>query len=125
MTLPLPRVAQLIGAILALFGVILGAFAAHFLKARLVANGAWDAYHTGLYYQWFHALALLCVGAAGPVRLGPVVCWTLGVFFFSGSLYLLSLDPTQKWAGPITPLGGLFFIIGWAWFIVNLLKNRD
>lgn len=119
-----PRLAQLLGACLALLGVILGAFAAHFLKARLVANGTWDAFHTGLYYQWFHSLALLALGAAEAVRRGPVICWTLGVLFFSGSLYLLALDPTQHWAGPITPLGGLMFIVGWVWFIIPLLRRE-
>jgi uncharacterized membrane protein YgdD (TMEM256/DUF423 family) len=123
MSPPSRRLPQLVGAFLALLGVILGAFAAHFLKPQLLANGTWDAFHTGLYYQWFHALALLALGAAGAVRRGPIVCWTLGVVFFSGSLYLLSLDPSLHWAGPVTPLGGLMFIVGWVWFIVQLLRQ--
>jgi uncharacterized membrane protein YgdD (TMEM256/DUF423 family) len=119
----LTRVSQLLGAGLALLGVILGAFAAHILKPRLMAQGGWDAFHTGVYYQWFHALALLAL--AGTARRGPVVCWSLGVLFFSGSLYVLSLDPSQRWMGPVTPLGGLLFIVGWVWFIINLLKKGD
>ncbi len=123
MTSTFSRPALLIGAFLGLVGVILGAFAAHFLKARLMANGTWDAFHTGIYYQWFHALALLALGAGGAIRRGPAICWTLGVVCFSGSLYILSLNPTAIWAGPITPLGGLLFIVGWVWLIVNLLKK--
>jgi uncharacterized membrane protein YgdD (TMEM256/DUF423 family) len=52
-----------------------------------------------------------------------VICWLIGVVLFSGSLYLLALDSTQKWAGPLTPLGGLFLIAGWAWLWINLLKK--
>ncbi|MFT4631918.1 MAG: uncharacterized membrane protein YgdD (TMEM256/DUF423 family) [Crocinitomicaceae bacterium] len=37
----------------------------------------------------------------------------LGIILFSGSLYLLALTH-MKWPGPITPLGGLFFMVGWA-----------
>jgi uncharacterized membrane protein YgdD (TMEM256/DUF423 family) len=125
MALPSDRFPLLIGACLALLGVILGAFAAHFLKAQLTANGTWEAWHIALFYQWVHALALLALGASGAVRRGPVFCWLLGVLLFSGSLYLLALEPAQSWAGPVTPLGGLMFIVGWIWFIVHLLKKES
>ncbi|KAH7348705.1 hypothetical protein BKA65DRAFT_605992 [Rhexocercosporidium sp. MPI-PUGE-AT-0058] len=38
-----------------------------------------------------------------------------GMTMFSGSIYLLSLDPQRfKFLGPVTPLGGLCLIGGWA-----------
>jgi uncharacterized membrane protein YgdD (TMEM256/DUF423 family) len=117
------RLAILIGTFFSLLGVILGAFAAHFLKARLIAEGTVDAWQIALHFQWFHALALLALGQGTLLRRGPIVCWTVGVLLFSGSLYLLALDTTQKWAGPLTPLGGLFFIIGWVWFLVHLFRK--
>jgi uncharacterized membrane protein YgdD (TMEM256/DUF423 family) len=43
------------------------------------------------------------------------------VVLFSGSLYILALDSSQKWAGPLTPLGGLFLIAGWVLLWVSLL----
>jgi uncharacterized membrane protein YgdD (TMEM256/DUF423 family) len=71
----------------------------------------------------FHALSLLAAGQTLNVRRGTVILWLLGVVCFSGSLYLLALDPAQKWAGPITPLGGLFLIAGWAWLWISLLRK--
>ena len=76
-----------------------------------------------LFYQWFHALALLAVGQGRTARRGTVICWLIGVVFFSGSLYILALDSTQKWAGPLTPLGGLILIAGWAWLWIHLIRK--
>lgn len=120
------RLAQRLGAIFGFFGVVLGALAAHgpvhdFLESRHRLDG----WHTALLYQWMHALALLAVGQGRSARRGTIICWLLGIVFFSGSLYLLALDPSQKWAGPITPLGGLFLLAGWFWLWVNLLKKNS
>lgn len=118
-----PRTAQLFGAVLALLGVMLGAFGAHALKARLLANGTWDGWQTAVHYQFIHALALLALSR--QLSRGPAVCWLLGVLFFSGSLYVLTTSPSQIWAGPITPLGGLLFIAGWIWFIVDRVRTKE
>lgn len=122
------RLAQRLGALFALFAVILGALAAHkgdkFLADYLDRNGHLDTWHTAIFYQWVHALALLAVGQGLSARRGTIICWLIGTVLFSGSLYILSLDSTQKWAGPLTPLGGLFLIMGWAWLWINLLKKN-
>jgi uncharacterized membrane protein YgdD (TMEM256/DUF423 family) len=80
------RTAQLIGSALALLGVILGAFGAHFLRHTLTANGplSVEAWQTGIFYQWVHALAFLAL--AGRVRFETALCWLSGVVLFSGSL---------------------------------------
>ena len=119
------RLALRLGALFGLFGVILGALAAHgpvydFLESRRQL----DHWHTALFYQWFHALALLAVGQGLTARRGTVICWLVGVVFFSGSIYVLALDTGQKWAGPLTPLGGLILIAGWAWLWLNLLRKQ-
>ena len=120
-----PRTALLFGSVLALLGVILGAFGAHFLRPAMVANGAlaMEAWQTAVLYQWVHALALLAL--AGRVRPGPAICWLLGVFFFSGSLYILALYPTFWWAGPVTPIGGTLLIVGWVLFISDLVLRKE
>lgn len=116
-----PRTAQLFGAFLALLGVVLGAFGAHSLH---LDGKSLDIWHTASSYQWFHALALLAL--AGHVRRGPAVCWLLGVLFFSGSLYVLTADPSSRhWIWPVTPFGGVLLIVGWIWFIVNLLRPKN
>jgi len=121
------RLALRLGAIFALFAVILGALAAHkgdrFLCDYLVRQDRLDVWHTALSYQWIHALALLAIGQGLTPRRGTVICWLIGIVLFSGSLYILALDASQKWAGPLTPLGGLFLILGWAWLWISLLKK--
>ncbi len=103
-------------------GVGLGAFGAHALKAH-VSPAALETWHTAVSYQLTHTLALLAVGLW--VRLGPsagspapaaltVAGWSFaaGVLLFSGSLYALALGGPRAF-GPVTPLGGVAFIVGW------------
>jgi uncharacterized membrane protein YgdD (TMEM256/DUF423 family) len=122
------RLAQRLGALFGLFSVILGALAAHKgdhgVSDYLAANGHMDTWRTAIFYQGFHALALLAVGQGRNARRGTVICWLVGVVFFSGSLYILALDPQAKWAGPFTPLGGLFLIAGWFWLWWNLIPTK-
>lgn len=99
--------------------VILGALGAHALKAQLEPQSLMS-FNTGVRYQAWHAIALLAI-AMGSVNLryikGIVWCWIIATFCFSGSIYLLSTSAISgiHWSflGPITPLGGLFFIAGW------------
>ena len=120
------RLALRLGALLGLFGVILGALAAHGrLHDFLDRSHHLDLWRTALLYQWLHALALLAVGQGRSARRGTVICWLVGVVLFSGSLYVLALDSNQTWAGPLTPLGGLILIVGWAWLWFSLIKKQD
>jgi uncharacterized membrane protein YgdD (TMEM256/DUF423 family) len=121
------RLALRLGALFALFGVILGALAAHkgdkFVYDYLARQGHLEIWRTALFYQWVHALAFLAVGQARSARRGTIICWLIGVVLFCGSLYILALDSNQKWAGPLTPLGGLFLIAGWILLWLNLIKK--
>ena len=111
--------------------VILGAFGAHGLRDRLSAE-AMAIYHTGANYQGYHALALFILGALGLRtsdgtwyrRAGT--CFILGTLVFSGSLYLLALTGV-KWLGAITPIGGVLFILGWAFLFLAVrdIKSFD
>ena len=115
------RLTLRLGAIFGLFAVILGAMAAHGpVHDFLDRNSHLDIWRTALSYQWFHALAFLAVGQGRSTRRGVIICWLIGVVLFSGSLYILSLDPNQKWAGPLTPLGGLILVAGWGWLWLSL-----
>lgn len=121
------RAFLLLGAVYGLLGVACGAFGAHALRARL-APDLLAVYHTGVEYQFYHALALLAVGLLAQQRdaLALTVagwCFVLGVLLFSGSLYLLALSGT-RWLGAITPLGGLLFLAGWGALIWALLRSR-
>ena len=111
------RLWLLSGAAYGLLAVAFGAFGAHALRSRLSAD--WLAvYHTGVEYQFYHALALLAVGVwslrqptAGLNFAGG--CFAAGVLLFSGSLYALALTGLRP-LGIITPFGGLLFLLGWA-----------
>ena len=116
--------AQRLGALFGLLGVILGAFAAHVIKPLLMSNNTWEVWHTAVLYQFVHALALLALGQGTMARLGIVICWGIGVILFSGSLYFLALEPSQHWVGPITPMGGIALIIGWGWLLLDLFKTK-
>ena len=119
-----------IGFILAALGVILGAFGAHALKDTLGEYGT-SIWEKGHLYQMFHALGIVAIGLIGQHQginkhLGlAFYCMLAGIICFSGSLYLLALDLGWSWLGPITPIGGLFFIISWILLILAVLRNKD
>ena len=105
-----------VGALLGLIGVAAGAFGAHALKGRLGPD-ALVAYETAVRYQMYHAFALIAtawVMSQEPSRaaFAAAICFLVGVLFFSGSLYGLTLVG-WKWLGPVTPLGGLILMVGW------------
>ncbi len=106
------------GALLLALAVLIGAFGAHALRARL------DAYATGIYeravfYHFVHALGLVGIGMATAAHVAATGAATLagwllfaGIIVFSGSLYALALSGVRA-LGAITPLGGLAFVAGW------------
>lgn len=112
-----------IATILGALSVILGAFGAHALKPNLDAYQM-AIYEKGIQYQFYHAIALFATGLleqhSGRNKWTGLAGWMFlaGIICFSGSLYLLAcrdiLPFPAGWAGPVTPLGGVGFIAGWA-----------
>jgi uncharacterized membrane protein YgdD (TMEM256/DUF423 family) len=115
------------GIILAGLAVVFGAFGAHALKA-ILAEDKLVIFETGVRYQFMHAIALIAFSyylvqknKQGQQTKSIQVTgslFLLGTLFFSGSLYALAFQPLllvsyAKWMGPITPIGGLCFILGW------------
>ncbi|EPQ27335.1 uncharacterized protein PFL1_05257 [Pseudozyma flocculosa PF-1] len=99
-------------------GVGFGAIGAHALKAKLNAHQS-AAWSTATQYQLMHSLALLY--ALSLPKSSAVVAasyaFATGITLFSGSIYGLCLtktdNPIRKLLGPVTPLGGISFIVGW------------
>ncbi len=116
----------ILGAANAALVVILGAFGAHGLKARMTPE-LMTVYQTGVQYHMFHALGLLAVGLTlTQFPESMLLKWSgwlmlAGIVIFSGSLYVLSATG-WKWLGAVTPLGGLSFIVSWVLFTVALVK---
>ena len=112
--------------ILGAITVIMGAFGSHLLNGHISAAKleTWD---TAVHYQMFHTLALLSITFMNRYLKRAYLnviyfMFVIGVAFFSGSLYILSISElTGLGLGPlgyITPIGGLLLIIGWGYLIL-------
>ena len=110
-----------IAAVLCFLAVALGAFGAHGLRSTLQARGMLDVWNKAVFYQFVHALALLVLALYRTINRGACLLLLIGILLFSGSLYLLALT-NLRWLGPVTPLGGLCFLAGWAWLFFAPLK---
>ena len=121
----------IIGAFYGMTSVILGAFGAHAFK-KILSVERLQSFETGVKYQMYHALLLLIIGFFFKFETGTekwaAWCIILGVILFSFSIYLLSfqevLGVNLKFLGPITPLGGLLMITGWALLIYVFAKTK-
>jgi len=122
------------GAALLFVAVGLGAFGAHGLKAH-VSPEALGQWRTGVEYQFYHGLGILLLASLGDVLSAGAlrtvrVLFLVGIVFFSGSLYLLSTrvpmgsEALTPFLGPITPLGGLCFLAGWAVLFATALRGK-
>ena len=119
-------IAIVVGSLYGMTGVIFGAMGAHALKSRLSAS-LLDSYQVGTRYQMYHALLLLFLGllvARMPSQLlnAAILCIIIGVIGFSGSIYALTV---LRWkVGIVTPIGGLFLIVGWGLLLVFALRSK-
>ncbi|MEX2165292.1 MAG: DUF423 domain-containing protein [Sulfuricaulis sp.] len=117
----------ILGGINAALVVMLGAFGAHGLKARMTAEML-AVYQTGVHYHLFHALGQLAVGIVALHIVDSVYLkwagWLMlaGIILFSGSLYVLSVSGL-RWLGMVTPFGGLAFIAAWIVFVIAIAKS--
>ena len=110
-----------------LFAVAIGAFGAHALKTTLVATGRVETFELAVRYQFYHALAMLLVGSimnqfTAALLKYASLSFLAGIFLFSGSLYVLSLTGLGI-LGAVTPLGGVFFILGWGLLFLAFYKK--
>lgn len=96
-----------------LSGVALGAFGAHALKDMLSARQMTSAWETAVFYQLVHSVAIYATSLGRHRVVKPAWCWVAGVVLFSGSLFAMALGG-PAWLGPITPLGGVALVVGWA-----------
>jgi uncharacterized membrane protein YgdD (TMEM256/DUF423 family) len=111
--------------------VVLGAFGAHSLK-NIISSPALFIWQKGVEYQFYHTFALLFLSTFARYKNKLIglafLFFTLGIILFSGSLYLLALKDAYHLAvsfvGPVTPIGGLCFILGWGSLFLAALKDK-
>ncbi len=108
--------------------IALGAFGAHGLKSILTQEML-TVYHTGIQYQFYNTLGLLCLGFLinfkEEIKKLVIASWlvVIGTFIFSFSLYLLVILDMPI-LGAITPIGGTMLIIGWLITTYSILKDE-
>ena len=123
-----------VAGILGALAVGLGAFGAHGLKP-LITPDRLEIYQTGITYHFYHVLAILaCLALSPGAKQGAFLhraawCFVAGIALFSGSLYLLAcrnvlgLEGWTSILGPLTPIGGVLFILGWSLMVVHALRT--
>ncbi len=117
------------GALLMLLGVVLGAFGAHLLEARL-APRQFASYQTGVLYQFLHAFGLVLVGlVARTSGESSSLRWSarlmlFGIACFSGSIYLMTAGAPRA-LGMVAPIGGVSFMVAWALLARHALSSRE
>jgi uncharacterized membrane protein YgdD (TMEM256/DUF423 family) len=127
------KTALIAGILFSGLAVILGAFGAHGLKPLLTPEQL-QTFETGVKYEIYHALALLATGIIysecpfKPVRYASA-CFITGIVLFSGSLYAMTAlklggEVGLGGLGILTPIGGLFFILGWLLLLWGVLKKK-
>jgi uncharacterized membrane protein YgdD (TMEM256/DUF423 family) len=104
-------------AALCFLAVALGAFGAHALKTALQSSGMLEVWNKAVLYHFLHGIALMALALQGTGNRATYLLFVAGIFLFSGSLYTMALS-NVRWLGAITPLGGLCFLVGWAWLVV-------
>lgn len=121
-----------IGAYSMALAIVLGAFGAHGLKNIVSANDV-EIFNKAVYYQVIHSLGIL---VTAYVLKGEKALKTLRMLFlsgivgFSGSLYLLTFADMlpialKQVVGPITPIGGMFFVASWVYFAMVFRKETN
>jgi uncharacterized membrane protein YgdD (TMEM256/DUF423 family) len=120
-----------VAALMGITAIILGAFGAHALKKQLSVEQL-GSFETGVKYQMYHALFLLFLGMNTflneKVKKTVFQLVIFGVFFFSGSIYLLTTKAITgvdfKFIGIITPIGGVLLIMAWSVLFWNVWRAK-
>jgi uncharacterized membrane protein YgdD (TMEM256/DUF423 family) len=122
------QIALIFGSLFGFTAVILGAFGAHLLKKKLTTDQL-QSFETGVKYQMYHAIILLTLGFNlddnNNLDTYIIYFFITGTLLFSFSIYGLVISSAKNkkltFLGPITPLGGLFLVIGWGLLIYKFL----
>ncbi len=121
-----------IGALLMAFAVVLGAFGSHGLK-NIVSTYSVEIYNKAVYYQVIHSLGILVTAIVlkdeKSLRILRIL-FISGIVGFSGSLYMLTFADMlphilKQVVGPITPIGGVFFVASWVYFAMAFRKETN
>ena len=118
----------------AALAVVIGAFGAHALKPILTPEYKLT-FETGVKYQFYHSIGLAFTGLLSlhfPSKYIKYATqlFSIGIVFFSGSLYALSLLQSTSniglgGIGILTPIGGLLLISAWICLYLSINTKRQ
>jgi len=122
------QIALIFGSLFGFTAVIFGAFGAHLLKKKLTSDQL-QSFETGVKYQMYHAIVLLILGfnleVSNTIDSFIIYSFIIGTVLFSFSIYGLVITSAKnkklKLLGPITPLGGLFLVLGWGLLLYKFI----
>jgi uncharacterized membrane protein YgdD (TMEM256/DUF423 family) len=126
------KINYFIVSLLGVLAVVLGAFGAHQLK-DLLSPKLMHAYETAVQYHFYHLFAMIfCIiymqSTHSTILQRSFYFFLIGIICFSGSLYSMAFADlgriSVKFLGPITPVGGVFFIMGWASIFWSIMKEN-
>ena len=114
----------IISAVSGFTAVAIGAFGAHGLREKL-STEMLEVYKTGVLYQFIHTIVLLILSLTNFIKTKIASIFFLaGIILFSFSLYIHATSGVKFFA-MITPFGGVCFLLGWFWLIVEVIKRKD
>ena len=120
-----------LAAIMGTLTIIIGAFGAHGLK-EIVSEKTITSFETGVRYQMYHVIVILIIGFSAFID-QKTQKWVsrffmVGILLFSGSIYLIVMKDifliNTKILSIVTPIGGLFLIIGWLRLTYGIIVNK-
>jgi uncharacterized membrane protein YgdD (TMEM256/DUF423 family) len=117
----------IIAGFLGFAGVALGAFGAHRLK-DVLSEEMIEIYKTGIFYHLVHTVVILAIAFYSKISFyKSAVFFLIGIILFSFSLYAYANTQIRLFA-LITPIGGVSFLMGWAFLIFEgfrTVKNKS
>jgi uncharacterized membrane protein YgdD (TMEM256/DUF423 family) len=133
----IPKNKLILIGLLGAIAVSLGALGAHFLKSKLetglITPDQLNGFDTAVKYQMYHVIGMLLLVVLGKLYPNKYFNWAfnlflIGILLFSGSLYFLCTRYLlgADWLiflGPITPIGGICFVLGWLCICLAVLKS--
>ena len=115
-----------VGALLMLASLVLGALGTHVVASRVQAS-TYSSYETAVLYQSLHALGLILVGVlarttgvSGWLR-GSAALMAVGVILFCGTIYLVTAGASREWLAA-APTGGMALMASWVLLAVHAAK---
>ena len=117
-----------IGASMGGVSVLLGAASSHWLQGIILSDHL-DTFDTAVRFHMIHSIALILTAIIkdntrnSSFLQASIWGFLSGMFFFSGSLYLISVSG-YGFLGIIAPIGGVAFIAAWGLLAVGVLKVK-